>query len=131
MALQITQTDNLVQYKNSALAQSGLYVVINPNFNMVQNHTKVVGETTIEGKIIKCEIYDFKDKESVPNADGSINRNNVLNASYINPVEWLFYTDKQTLELEINEDLKAKLIEGNPTWENNINIVDLGYQINP
>ena len=131
MALQITQTDNLVEYKNSALGQAGLYVIINPNFNMVQNATKKVGEVIVEGKIIACEIYDFKDKESAVNTEGSINRYNLLNTKYIQPMEWLFYTSKHTLESEINEDLKNILIERNPNWVGNIIVVDLGYQINP
>ena len=54
-----------------------------------------------------------------------------LDINHISPRFNLSYTSKPTLEQEINEDLKAILIERVPSWDGKIQIVDLEYQVNP
>lgn len=53
-----------------------------------------------------------------------------IQVDYIYPIYWTKYsvsvTDMNILYLEIEVDLKLKLIEANPEWEGNIEIVTLG-----
>ena len=118
MALIITSND--IAYKNLVGETPSVYVVINPNFEF----TKHNGVSRI-----KCTIDVYKDKATYENQD--LKDSMKLDINHISPRFNLSYTSKPTLELEINEDLKAILIERVPSWDGKIQIVDLEYQVNP
>jgi len=55
---------------------------------------------------------------------------NSIQVDFINPLYWLKYNinalDMNAQYLELEEDLKSRLITDNPEWENSIEIVSLG-----
>lgn len=113
MALLITVSD--ITYKNIVGVTPSIYVEINPNF-----------EDTVSNGVnkIKCRVDVYKDKETCD----SKQKYNRLDILTISPIQSLEYASKATLEADVNESLKNKLIALNPTWEGNIQIIDLEYQ---
>ena len=115
MALIITSND--ITYRNLVGVAPSVYVVVNPNFEYTK-HDDV--------SKIRCTIDVYKDKATYEDQD--LKESMKLDINHISPKLNLSYTSKTTLEQEINEDLKAILIDRVPSWSGKIQIVDLGYQ---
>lgn len=118
MALIITSND--ITYKNIEGILPSIYVVIHPNFEYTQ-HNGV--------SKIRCSIDVYKDKATYQ--DQNLKRSMKLDIKNIPTSIELQFTSKPTLEIDVNNSLKAKLEERVPDWVGKIQIVDLEYQINP